>query len=248
MRDVDRLPVGDDAYTEASSAGMPPDGDDDTDPETPDVPLFEDPSFTDTKAYAKPSLGGEFGPGGVPVLSGPADGGADLLDDEVVLMAQPDPIPTPPFALAGRSRNPSTMRNLYPWLFGLTGGLRWDRDAEAAPASAPGSTSGTPPGAPLPPQFELSGPTLNNEMATFSFSGTATRHATVHATYVLNNVHYDIPTSINALSTASQTAAAVRASLRANGLLTVTGSGGTVIATPVADLDVLTAFTVHLDE
>src|SRR5262245_20891069 len=51
---------------------------------------------TADKAYTRPSLGGEFGPGRATVVSGPADGGQDEL--HAGANPAPDPVvrPTPP--------------------------------------------------------------------------------------------------------------------------------------------------------
>jgi hypothetical protein len=80
MRDIELLPVGDTAYASPSPAGLPV-----------DTTLVDD-SFTDV-AYTKPSLGGEFGPGRVALLSGPADGGEALLAGEAVAVAESEPEP-----------------------------------------------------------------------------------------------------------------------------------------------------------
>lgn len=104
MRDIELLPVGDNAYA-SHPAGTPANANAPT-----------DPSFTDTKAYTVPSLGGEFGPGHVPLASGPVDGGVALLavDQTVTVTApiKPQPAPT---GVGGRAWNPATVLNLYPW-------------------------------------------------------------------------------------------------------------------------------------
>jgi hypothetical protein len=82
MRDIELLPVGDVAYASPSTAGLPA------------STTLVDPSFTDV-AYAKPSLGGEFGPGRVTLLSGPTDGGVALLAGEPEAEPESDPVPEP---------------------------------------------------------------------------------------------------------------------------------------------------------
>ena len=51
MRDIELTHATDDAYNSPGPGGLPV------------ATVATDPSFTDTKAYTKPSLGGEFGPG-----------------------------------------------------------------------------------------------------------------------------------------------------------------------------------------
>jgi hypothetical protein len=118
MRDIDTLPVGDDAYTAPSPAGLPADT------------LAVDPSFADAKAYGMPSLGGEFGPGMVPVLSGPADGGFADLDAGATYVAPPALVkPQPASTLVGRAMNATFRTNLFPWFATPKAGLSSNRSS-----------------------------------------------------------------------------------------------------------------------
>jgi hypothetical protein len=118
MRDIDTLPVSDDAYAEPSPAGPPADT------------LLVDPSFADVKAYKMPSLGGEFGPGMVPVLSGPVDGGEALFAAGATYIAPPALVkPQPASTLVGRAMNASIRTNLFPWFATPKAGLSSNRSS-----------------------------------------------------------------------------------------------------------------------
>jgi hypothetical protein len=95
--------VPDVAYTKPSPGGIPADT------------TLTDPSFTDTKAYTMPSLGGEFGPGKSLLLGGQADGGQAALDAAITITVTAPIVPTPPHAWPGRASNPTTFLNLFPW-------------------------------------------------------------------------------------------------------------------------------------
>ena len=111
MRDIDLMPaavgtpavVPDVAYTKPSPGGVPADT------------TLTDPSFTDTKAYTMPSVGGEFSPGHVAVLGAPADGGQAKLDAAITITVTAPIVPTPAHAWPGRASNPTTFLNLFPW-------------------------------------------------------------------------------------------------------------------------------------
>lgn len=74
-----------------------------------------DPAFTDTKAYGRPSLGGDLGIGRAAILGADADGGAaDLAVDTTVTVTAPV-VPTPPNPWTGRAANNTSFLNLFPW-------------------------------------------------------------------------------------------------------------------------------------
>lgn len=113
MRDIELIHIADTgavppepvdaAYVAASPGGIL----DDT--------TLVDPSFTDTKEYTMPSLGGEFAPGGLPVLGAPSDGGQAKLDAAITITVTAPVVPTVPIVWAGRAHNPTTFLNLFPW-------------------------------------------------------------------------------------------------------------------------------------
>jgi hypothetical protein len=74
-----------------------------------------DPSRTDSKAYFKVSLGGEFGPARSALLSQPADGGVANLAAATTVIVTPPVRPTPPNPWTGRAMNNTSVLNLYPW-------------------------------------------------------------------------------------------------------------------------------------
>jgi hypothetical protein len=113
MRDIDLIHVAavgppaepvDNAYVAASPGGVL------------SSTTATDPAMTDTKAYGRPSIGGDFGPGRAAILGADADGGAaDLAVDTTVTVTAPV-VPTPPNPMAlGRAANNTSFLNLYPW-------------------------------------------------------------------------------------------------------------------------------------
>lgn len=109
-----------------------------------------DPAFADTKAYGRPSVGGDFGPARAPILSADADGGAaDLAVDTTIVVTAPV-VPTPPVVWPGRSSNNTSFQNLYPWHKTPPQGLDQNNpNPPPAPSPAP------PPPEPSPPEATL---------------------------------------------------------------------------------------------
>lgn len=211
MRDIELLNEDDTAYTQPS-AGSPANADAGT-----------DPSFTDTKAYGRPSLGGEYGPGRALLVSGPADGGeADLAVDTTVTVTAPV-VPTAPIIWPGRSANNSSFLNLYPWHKTPPEGL--DMNNPNPPPAPPPS----PP--PSPPAHGISMPVLQlvGTDGTVQFSGPAATSATVTVYYAIDGGQTQMITaSVNAGDTASQIAAKVRNAVDATFGVDADGTGGTV--------------------
>jgi hypothetical protein len=73
-----------------------------------------DPSRSDSKAYFKVSLGGEFGPARAPLLGAPADGGQANLASPTTVTVTP-PVVAPTVYFPGRAANNASYLNLYPW-------------------------------------------------------------------------------------------------------------------------------------
>lgn len=196
-----------------------------------------DPSMTDTKAYGRPSLGGEFGPGRAAILGAPVDGGEALLGTDTVVTVTDPVVPLPAYALAGRSANNSSFLNLFPWHKTPPEGL--DMNNPNPPPAPPPSPSPSPPPpatlplptAPAPAHgITVTGASFSAGMGTVSFSGPSNDDADVLIQYVLvggtavQHVHADIEDG----DTATQVAAKVRAALNATGVLVASGTGGTV--------------------
>ena len=196
------------AYVKASPGGVL----DDT--------TLVDPAMTDTKAYGRPSLGGEFGIGRAAILGADADGGeADLALDTVITVTAPV-VPLPAYALAGRSANNTSFLNLYPWFKSPKEGLDMN-NPNPPPAPAP---------PPAPPAHGISMPVLNligNE-GTVQFSGPAQTSATVVVHFALDGGPVQMITvNIVAGDTASQIAAKVRNAVDATFGVDADGTGGT---------------------
>jgi len=112
MRDIELIHVPavgppaepvDNAYVRASAGGVL------------STTTATDPAMTDTKAYGRPSLGGDFGIGRAAILGADADGGAaDLAVDTTVTVTAPI-VPLPPVVWPGRAANNASFLNLYPW-------------------------------------------------------------------------------------------------------------------------------------
>jgi hypothetical protein len=218
MRDIEVIPlpvddpeIDDAAYAVASAGGVLADT------------TLTDPSFTDTKAYGRPSLGGEFGVGRAAILGADADGGeADLGTDTVVTVTAPV-VPTPPIVWPGRSANNSSFLNLYPWHKVPPEGLDMN-NPNPPPAPAP-----SPP--PSPPLHGISMPVLQliGNDGTVQFSGPAASAATVTVYYAIDGgPTLMVTASVLSGDTASQIAAKVRAAVDATFGIDADGTGGTV--------------------
>jgi hypothetical protein len=233
MRDIDlATDDADAAYTSQEGAGLI--GADTT---------LVDPAFTDTKAYGRPSLGGDFGPGRGAILGAETDGGAaDLaVDTTVTVETLTIPTPTNPMAVSlGRSWNATTKLNLYPWRRTPKDGLSSNNNPDTPPAPSP---------PPPPPMHGISMPTLQlvGNQGTVQFSGPAQVDATV-------TLHYSIdggPTQtlnidITAGDTATQIAAKVRNFVDPVFGIDASGTGGTVNVVGLGGN--LTAFNVTIED
>jgi hypothetical protein len=180
-----------------------------------------DPAFTDTKAYGRPSLGGDFGVGRAAILGADADGGAADLAVDTTIIVTPPVVPTPPNPMAlGRSANNTSRENLFPWFKVPPEGL--DMNNPNPPPAPPG-----PP--PIPPGVVVSvGPLIGNQ-GTAVFSGPAQRNATVTLDYSINGgPMQQVVIMILIGDTASQVAAKVRNAIDAVFGLDASGTGGTV--------------------
>jgi hypothetical protein len=236
MRDIELIPVpsvpadpevDDAAYGSTEGAGLI----------AADTTLT-DPSFTDTKAYGRPSLGGEFGVGRAAILGADADGGAaDLAVDTVVTVTAPI-VPTPPNTMAlGRSANNSSFLNLYPWFKTPKEGL--DMNNPNPPPAA------DPPPPPLPHGITMPVLQLVGNDGTVQFSGPATRNVVVTLHYAIaGGPMQTIPVSILSGDTASQIAAKVRNAVDDTFGVDADGTGGTVHVVGVGGN--LTAFNVTI--
>lgn len=220
MRDIELIPVpsvpadpevDDAAYGSTEGAGL-----------IASDTTLTDPAMTDTKAYGRPSLGGDFGPARALILGADADGGeADLALDTTVTVTAPV-VPTPPNPMAlGRSANNSSRLNLYPWFKTPPEGLDMN-NPNPPPAPAP---------PPAPPAHGISMPVLQlvGNDGTVQFSGPAQTTATVILHYALDGGPVQMITvSIIAGDTASQIAAKVRNAVDATFGVDADGTGGTV--------------------
>jgi len=187
-----------------------------------DDTALTDPAMTDTKAYGKPSLGGEFGIGRAAIL-GIAfdDGGEAALGEDTIITVTPPVVPTPPIVWPGRSANNTSFLNLYPWHKTPPEGL--DMNNPNPPPA--------PPGPPPPPAHGISMPVLQliGNDATVQFSGPAQTTATVVLHYAIDGGPTQMITvSIVAGDTASQIAAKVRNAVDATFGVDADGTGGTV--------------------
>lgn len=181
-----------------------------------------DPAFTDTKAYGRPSLGGDFSPGGRVVLGADADGGAADLGTDTTVTVEALTIPTPPNPMAlGRSANNTSFLNLYPWHKTPPEGLDMN-NPNPPPAPAP---------PPSPPAHGISMPVMQlvGNDGTVQFSGPAQTSATVVLNYAIDGGPMQaITINIVAGDTASQIAAKVRNAVDATFGVDADGTGGTV--------------------
>jgi hypothetical protein len=210
MRDLSLTSATDLAYTRPAPGGLPV------------GTTAVDPSFTDTKAYTKPSLGGEFGPGKSLLLSGPADGGKALLDAVSTITVTAPVVPTPPIVWPGRAANNTSFLNLYPWKKTPPQGLD-QNNPNPPPAEDP------PPPPPLDTGVTITGNVLTGNTATAHFAGPATRNALVRLDYSIDGDPKS-PIMIGILigDNGSQIAAKVRAAIDAVYGLDASGTGGTV--------------------
>jgi len=211
MRDLNIESEDDTAYTAGGAGGIMADT------------TLTDPSYTDTKAYTKPSLGGEFGPGRAALLGAPADGGEALLDADLPATYVDKPPPLAPIIWPGRAANNSSFLNLFPWFKDPKEGLDMN-NPNPPPAPAP-----APP--PPPPLHGISMPVLQlvGHDGTVQFSGPAATSATVIVHYAIDGGPTQMIT-VNVLSgeTASQIAAKVRNAVDATFGVDADGTGGTV--------------------
>jgi len=180
-----------------------------------------DPAFTDTKAYGRPSLGGDFGIGRAAILGADADGGAaDLAVDTTVTVTAPV-VPTPQIVWPGRAANNTSFLNLYPWHKTPPEGL--DQNNPNPPPAA------DPPPPPLPTGVTITGNTLVGNNGNASFSGPASRNAIVTLTYAIDGgPSQQLFIGIAAGDTGSQIAAKVRNAIDAVVGLDADGTGGSV--------------------
>jgi len=180
-----------------------------------------DPSYGDTKAYTKPSLGGEFAPVHSALLSAPADGGKAKLDAVSVITVTPPVVPTPPVVWPGRSANNTSVLNLYPWRKVPKEGL--DQNNPNPPPAA------DPPAPPPPTGVTVSGNTLSGNNGNASFSGPASRNAIVTLMYAIDGgPSQQLHIGIASGDTGSQIAAKVRNAIDAVVGLDADGTGGSV--------------------
>ena len=124
MRDVELIDDTDVAYTEPGPGQFPV-----------DTAVVDKGYNAADKANTMPGIGGELGACHRPMLSGPADGGLEKLEDGPTLVpAAPLVIPKVAYAVTGRSANPTTKARLYPWLEEPGTGLTWSYASQTAPA------------------------------------------------------------------------------------------------------------------
>lgn len=141
--------VVDYAYVKASPGGVL------------DNTTLTDPSFTDTKAYTKPSLGGELGIGRAKLLGAPADGGVAKLAAAAVVTVTAPVVPTPQIVWPGRAANNTSVLNLYPWRKVPKEGLDQNNpNPPAGMADAPESPPEPPPELLAPPTEESESPVM----------------------------------------------------------------------------------------
>jgi hypothetical protein len=228
MRDIELEPVGDDAFAEAPPAGVMADT------------TLEDTSFADDAAYAKPSLGGEYGPVRSLLLGAPEDGGLALLEDDIEVTPTPAPIASPAYSRVGRAWNQTTKENLYPWKYAL-GGL----DSKNPPAAL---LSEQP--APLPPP--LNGVTVtsmgvNDGAGVLTLSGPAQDDLVLRVVFRIGaHADRDILIDIDEGDTATQIAAKIRSALNTEPQISASGMGGTVNVVSTAAGEDITKFEATL--
>ena len=180
-----------------------------------------DPAMTDTKAYGRPSLGGEYGPGRAAILGAPADGGEADLEEDTVVTVTPPVVPLPAYALSGRSANNSSRENLFPWFKSPPEGLDMNNPNPPAPA--------VPPPPPLPHNVTVGGNTLSGNTGNATFRGPASRDATVRLTFAIDGgSSQTLDFAIALGDTGTQIAAKVRNGIDAFVGLDATGTGGSV--------------------
>ena len=207
MRDIDLYDDTDPGYAQPPPGSLPADT------------TAVDPSFADTKAYTKPSLGGEFGPARAPILSAPADGGEALLDAAPVVTFTDKPPPLAPIIWPGRAANNTSPANLYPWHKTPPEGL--DQNNPNPPPA--------PPPPPSPPTGVTHTSTLVGNNGNATFSGPAARNAIVTVEFSLDGgPTQQLMAMIASGDTGSQIAAKVRAVVDAFVGLDASGTGGTV--------------------
>jgi hypothetical protein len=224
MRDIPLNPVGDDAYLAPSPAAFPRDT------------TATDPAFSgDDQSYEFPSLGGDFGPARVQVLSGPADGGEAGLSVTPTLRPIPPGVPTPPIVRPGLAWNNASRLNLFPWFKTPPEGLDMNNPN---PPPAP-----EPPPPPPPTGVTVTGNVLSGNQGTASFSGPASRNATVTLDYSIDGgPMQQVTIAILIGDTGSQIAAKARAAIDAVFGLDASGTGGTLNVVGLGGL--LTAFHI----
>lgn len=229
MRDIDLIHIADtgavppevvdNAYVAASPGGVL----DDT--------TLTDPAFTDAKAYAKPSLGGEFGPGMSLLLGGPDDGGEAALGEDTVIVVTAPVVPTPQIVWPGRAANATTFLNLFPW--------------HKTPPEGLDQNNPNPPTVLLATGVTVTGNTLAGNTGNAAFSGPAARNATVILDYRINgDPPQQVTIAIMSGDTGSQIAAKVRAAIDAVYGLDASGTGGTVNVVGLGGM--LTAFHISV--
>lgn len=229
MRDIDTIPVASDpadpavddaAYASPEGAGLI----------NVDTTLT-DPSFADTKAYGRPSLGGDFSPGGRTVLGADADGGAADLAADTTVTVEALTIPTPPNTMAlGRAANNSSFLNLYPWFKDPKEGLDMN-NPNPPPAADPPPT----------PPLAITGNTLVANTGSAHFAGPAAANAVITLTYAIDGgASQTLTINILAGDTTTQIGTKVRNAVDAVFGLDASGSGGNVTVVGLGGL--LTAF------
>ena len=184
-----------------------------------DDTTLTDPAFTDAKAYAKPSLGGEFGIGRSALLSsGFTDGGEAALGEDTIITVTAPVVPTPQIVWPGRSANNTSFANLYPWHKVPPEGLDMNNPNPPPPAAPP-----------PPPTGVTYSSTLAGNNGNATFSGPALRNAIVTIEFSLDGGPVQqLMAMVTTGDTGSQIAAKVRAVVDAFVGLDASGTGGTV--------------------
>jgi hypothetical protein len=232
MRDIDLIPVpstpadpdvDDAAYGTTEGAGL-----------IASDTTLTDPAMADTKAYGRPSLGGDYGPGRAAILGADADGGAADLATDTTVTVEALTIPTPPNMMVGRSANNSSRENLFPWFKVPPEGL--DMNNPNPP----------PPAAPPPPPTGITySSTLAGNTGNATFSGPALRNVIVTIEFSLDGGPVQqLIAMVTTGDTGSQIAAKVRAVIDAFVGLDASGTGGTVNVFGIGGN--LTAFNITL--
>ena len=220
MRDIDLIHVPavgppaepvDNAYVRASPGGVL------------STTTATDPAMGDTKAYGRPSVGGDFGPGRAAILGADADGGAADLAVDTVVTVTPPVVPTPPNLVHGRAANNTSFLNLYPWFKVPKEGLD-QNNPNPPPAPSP-----SPP--PPPPLHGISMPVMQlvGNDGTVQFSGPAADDAVVTLHFALDGgteQTLDVPVAMG--DTGTQIAAKVRNAVDPVFGIDADGTGGTV--------------------